>query len=85
MTTTPSAEEYYTLWTADGEHLVFQSNRNGQNLWELFRKRADGTGEAELLLSRGDDLVDLAPESSMLDGTKLFFSEMREREGGASM
>ena len=81
VTTTPNADEHYTLWTADGEHLVFQSNRNNRNQWELFRKRADGTGEAELLLSREDDVIDLVPESVMLDGTKLFFSETRAREG----
>ena len=80
MTTTPSADEYYTRWTADGEHLVFESNRNGR--WELFRKRADGTGEAELLLSRGDDLFALVPESLVLDGTKLFFTEMRGEGAG---
>ena len=49
VTTTPNAEELNPVW-ADGEHLVFMSNRNGVS--EIWRKRADGTGEAELLLSR---------------------------------
>ena len=54
ITTTPDANERLPLWTKDGESLVFESNRHGPP--ELFRQRVDGTGAAELLLHRGDDL-----------------------------
>jgi serine/threonine-protein kinase len=35
------------LWSPDGKYLVFSSDRNGE--LNLFRKRADGSGEAEQL------------------------------------
>ena len=41
-------------WSPDNESLTFISNRAGRaNQFELWTKRADGTGAAELLLSRG--------------------------------
>ncbi len=39
--------EWYPSWTADGEHVIFSSSRDGE--MKLYRKRADGTGEAESL------------------------------------
>jgi Tol biopolymer transport system component len=44
------------VWSPDGQHIVFISNHNGQEA--LFRRRADGSGEAELLVDRAR-----APES----------------------
>ena len=35
------------IWTPDGEYLIFTSDRNGAA--NLYRKRADGSGEAEAL------------------------------------
>ena len=74
VTTTPAAEDHSPEWTEDGTHLVFESNRNG--VPELFRRRADGTGAAELLLNRGDDLTGLTPSWSNA-GTTVLFSEVR--------
>ena len=80
VTTTPAAEETHPVWTADGTHLVFSSNRNG--VWELFRKRADGTGEVDLLLNRGDDLSAL--HATSLAGLTLFFEEVRAGAGAGA-
>jgi eukaryotic-like serine/threonine-protein kinase len=38
----------YPVWTADGEWVVFNSNRGG--VLGTYRQRADGSGEAELLV-----------------------------------
>jgi len=35
-------------WTPDGKHLIFTSNRDGQE--NVYRKRADGSGEVERLV-----------------------------------
>jgi len=41
------AWEWYPSWTPDGEYVVFSSERTGE--MQLYRKRADGTGDAESL------------------------------------
>lgn len=41
-------ENNYPVWTHDGEWLVFNSNRGG--VLGTYRQRADGAGEAELLV-----------------------------------
>ena len=50
--TTDVAEDQSPLWTPDGRHVVFGSSRGGS--WGLFRRNADGTGEAERLLPDSD-------------------------------
>ncbi len=40
-------DEWFTLWTPDGENIVFTSGRAGQ--YNLYMKRADGSGDAEQL------------------------------------
>ena len=39
--------DIYPTWTPDGERIVFSSNRAGDN--DLYWKKADGSGDAELL------------------------------------
>jgi len=43
------AENVLPVWTPDGEHVLFLSQRGGA--YGLFSKRADGTGQAEQLVS----------------------------------
>jgi Tol biopolymer transport system component len=48
---TVSAQGRWPLWSGDGEHVLFQSNRVQFN--KLFRQRADGTGQAEQITNAG--------------------------------
>ena len=58
------------VWTPDGKHIVFQSQSPGANSIRWIR--ADGAGEAQLLLeSKGD----LRPYSFSPDGKRLAFAE----------
>jgi len=50
VTTAPEIDNV-PIWTPDGEHLVFASMREGNARYGFFRKRADGTGTAEKLLT----------------------------------
>jgi Tol biopolymer transport system component len=50
MTTTPDMDNRPD-WTPDGEQVVFASLREGLGRFSFFRQRADGTGEAEKLLT----------------------------------
>ena len=47
--TTDPARDTRPLWTPDGERVVFESWRTGRP--ELFQKAADGTGQAESILT----------------------------------
>ena len=51
LTTNP-AEDQTPRWTPDGRQVVFGSDRDGS--WGLYRRNADGTGEAERLTTDGD-------------------------------
>ena len=67
LTTDPARDET-PLWTPDGRQVVFGSRQNGPR--SLYRRNADGTGDAELLLSddAGGSLVAVAwsPEGDAL-------------------
>ena len=52
LVTTDSANDWWPLWTTDGEYIVFQSDRGGRS--GLYLKRADGTGVAELVFAADD-------------------------------
>ena len=56
------------VWTPDGEHIVFGSNREGP--WGLFVTKADGTGEVERLMT-DDNALRLLPRAWSSDGTFL--------------
>ena len=47
-----AADELETIWSPDGMSVVFMSDRNGS--YDLYRKRADGSGTEELLLQSAD-------------------------------
>ena len=61
--------ELNAAWTPSGSEITFVSTRTG--LQDLYQKRADGRGEAELLI--GTDVVEGAPEWS-LDGKYLIYN-----------
>ena len=61
----------YPVWSADGQYVAFQSDR--ENDLGIYRQRADGTGRAERLTvaERGATHI---PESWSPDGTHLLYN-----------
>ena len=78
--TTDPANDFSPLWTLDGRQVVFGSDRGGTN--GLYRRNADGTGEAELLLT-DRDATTLVPNSWARDEGTLVV--MRRIESTNSM
>ena len=63
-------EKLRALWSRDGEFVTFVSNRAGQG--DLWRKKADGSGLAELVLDRERPIQEFVYSP---DGTWLIFVE----------
>ena len=61
----------YPVWSRDGEHVVFQSDRDGDV--GLFWQRADGAGTAERLTTPESDTVHI-PEAWSPTDDRLVFS-----------
>lgn len=59
-------------WTPDGEHVIYASE---QLAFELYRRRADGSGEAERLFTRDQDKE---PSSVAPAGSVVAFTEMTD-------
>lgn len=57
------------VWAPDGKHIAFQSVERGFEIWWM---RSDGSGEAQRLLERQDNLV---PWSFSPDGRRLAYFE----------
>jgi serine/threonine-protein kinase len=55
------------MWSADGARILFSSNRGGD--WDIYSQPADGSGPAEVLLTRPYDQF---PYSMLADGTLLY-------------
>ena len=55
------AEDKMPRWTPDGESVTFLSNRLDGPDFDLWVKRADGTGEAALLLDPERDMAEALP------------------------
>lgn len=70
VTLTDSIENQ-PVWSHDGKHVVFASNRD-DGVFKLYRKPSSGLGEDELLLK---DNVNLAPSDVSLDGKFLLFQK----------
>jgi len=65
---TLEGNNYYPLWTPDGERVVFSRRREADEQWDLLSAPADSSGKAELLYS-GQNM--LAPCSWSRDGKLL--------------
>jgi serine/threonine-protein kinase len=63
------------VWSADGQWIVYQSDREGD--LAIFRQRADGTGTIERL-TKPEQGVTHTPQSSSSDGVSLLFSAQKE-------
>jgi eukaryotic-like serine/threonine-protein kinase len=61
----------FPIWSADGQRVVFQSDREGDA--GLFWQRVDGTGSAERL-TKSDDGTSHVPESWQLTDERFSFS-----------
>ena len=65
------------VWSADGEHVAFQSDREGD--LAIWWQRADGTTAAERLTKPDKDTAHV-PESWSPDGKTLLFSVAKGAE-----
>jgi len=61
----------FPIWSADGERVAFQSNREGD--LGIFARRADGAGPIERLTKAPEGEAHV-PESWSPDGTRMLFS-----------
>jgi Tol biopolymer transport system component len=66
-----SGRNRFPIWSADGQRVAFQSNRDGDR--GIFWQPADGSGPAERLTSAPEGMAH-APESWSPDGKHLLFS-----------
>jgi serine/threonine-protein kinase len=73
---TLQGDNFAPIWSPDGKHIVFSSNRLGPS--SMFCVPADGTAEPRLLLS-GD--YDQVASSFSPDGRTLAFTEYRSNTG----
>ncbi|MCG6923096.1 MAG: protein kinase [Acidobacteria bacterium] len=69
-------DDWTPLWTADGKSIVFTSGRDGQ--YNLYMKRADGSGDAERLTDRGEHQT---PRSWSPDGRVLLLNHFDPETG----
>jgi eukaryotic-like serine/threonine-protein kinase len=65
----------YPVWSPDGQWIAYSSVRNGQAY--LFRKRSDGSGAEEVLLTNPSDtsIDSLWPSDWSRDGKEVFYSK----------
>ena len=72
------ARDQRPLWTPDGARVVFESSRDGS--LGLFWKDADGTGDAERLVTV-EDGRQFAPQQWSPDGNELLFNYVAPNTG----
>ena len=75
--TTEQGEDGTPLWSPDGRQIVFASARGAG--WGLYRRNADGTGEAELLVT-DDTAQDLAPVAWAADLNAIVVTTRHENQ-----
>jgi len=71
-----NAVAWMPAWMPDGNSLLFSSNKKGH--YDIYRKSADGSGEAELLLA---DNLDSQWKSVSRDGRYMAFMRQSEHNG----
>jgi serine/threonine-protein kinase len=74
------AFEGFPVWSPDGKHMAFLSDRHGEGLPNLYWIRADGAGEAVRLTQSKNFQV---PFSFSPDGKRLAFAELDRQTNGA--
>src|SRR5262249_33610128 len=72
----------FPIWSSDGRHVIFTSDREGDN--GLFWQLADGTGTAERLTKAEPGLLHQAQATDPLAKTLAFFG-LRGTTGGISL
>lgn len=66
------------IWSADGEWIIYSSTRGGNTVLNLYRKRADGTGEVQRLTqSEFSQMVHAVTP----DGKQILFTQENEKTG----
>ena len=62
------SQNQFPLWTSDGETVVFRSDRASEDGWGIYRKAANGTGQATLVLQDAGAVVptDLSRDDVLL-------------------
>jgi eukaryotic-like serine/threonine-protein kinase len=66
--TSDRADDHTAVWSPDGTHIVFASNRRGQ--FDLYRRASGGAAADELLFESPENKI---PTAFSLDGKLLFF------------
>ena len=75
-------ENSYPIWSADGEHVAFQSDREGD--LGIFWQRADGTGGLERLTTPEEGVAHI-PDAFSPDGETLSFTAVGNDESAVWM
>ncbi len=75
-------ENSYPIWSADGEHVAFQSDREGD--LGIFWQRADGTGGLERLTTPEEGVAHI-PDAFSPDGETLSFTSVGKDESAVWM
>ena len=71
------ADEDLPVWSPDGTHVVFASNRKG--VYDLYQREATGSGADELLFESAEDKF---PGGFSPDGKTLLFSRITQQRLG---
>jgi eukaryotic-like serine/threonine-protein kinase len=74
--TSDPANDYFPIWSPDGNRIVFGSNRGGK--YQLYQKLASGVGPEELLLA-SDVLI--GPHSWSADGRFILYTRTDPKTG----
>ena len=74
----PESRIDYPVWSPDGRWLAYEAEVDGKD--GIAKKRADGTGEAEMLLAPGK-LTFPAPHSWSADGKSLLIQAAGSKGG----